>query len=74
MGYLLAKPARYFREKRLGRKKRKAKLQAERQKQFRKGFVHKSSEPKSFDVKPQLPTRGKSKRAFFRRRIRSTFY
>lgn len=73
MGYLLAKPARYFREKRLSSKRRKAKLKVERQKQFRKGFMHKGSEPKSFDVKPQLPTRGKSKRAFIRRRARRFF-
>lgn len=49
-------------------KKRKAKKEAirkERQKQFRKGFVHKSSAPKSFEVKPDLPTRGKKKRRFF---------
>lgn len=59
-------PAKMFIEKFESRRRRKralkAKIRKERQAQFRKGFVHKSSVPKSFDVKPQLPTRGRKKR------------
>ena len=44
------------------RSERKRKAKEERTKQFRKGFVHKSSEPKMFDVKPDLPTRGRKRR------------
>lgn len=62
--YLLGSTAKFFRQKIKSRRNRKAKLRAERQKQFRKGFLHKSNEPKSFDVKPTLPTRGKKRRLF----------
>ena len=60
MGYLLAKPYKYFRARQ--HKKRKARL--DRQKQFRKGFVHKSSEPKQYEIKPELPGRGRKRRFF----------
>ena len=60
--FLLGGTAKFFRQKVKSRRARKAKLRAERRKQFRKGFVHKSSQPKSFDVKPELPTRGKKRR------------
>jgi hypothetical protein len=60
--FLLGGTAKFFKQKVKSRRARKAKLKAERKAQFRKGFVHKSSEPKSFDVKPQLPTRGKKRR------------
>lgn len=63
--FLLAKPAKFFKQKISSRRARKAKLRAERQKQFRKGFVHKSSQPRSFEVKPTLPTRGKKRRIRF---------
>lgn len=47
-------------EKAQARTRRKFEQEREyKQAQFRKGFAHKSSIPKSFDVKPQLPTRGK---------------
>lgn len=46
------------------RRERKRKAKEERQKQFRKGFVHKGSEPKMFDVKPELPKRGRKRRFF----------
>ena len=60
--FLLGGVAKKFRQTVRSRRARKAKAKAEKQRQFRKGFVHKSSEPKSFDVKPSLPTRGKKKR------------
>lgn len=47
------------------RSERKRKAKEERERQFRKGFVHKSSQPKMFDVKPDLPTRGKKRRKRF---------
>lgn len=65
--YLFGSTAKYFRN----RQKRKKELKQKRQKDFRKGFVHKSSEPKHFDVEPTLPKYGNSKRKTIRRRIRS---
>jgi hypothetical protein len=47
------------------RSEKKRKIKQEMEKQFRKGFVHKSNEPKLFDVKPELPTRGRKRRKRF---------
>lgn len=62
----------YFKEKIIGkgrlhrhlkaRSERKRKQKEERERQFRKGFVHKRSEPKMFSVKPDLPTHGTKRR------------
>lgn len=76
--FLLAKPARFFRQKvRLDerikqRKRRKLAMIKERQAQFRKGFG--GTTQKEFDVKPQLPTRGKSRTKQFKRRIKRRFF
>lgn len=71
--YLLGGTARYFRQRRISKAKAKAKQAREKRAQFRKGFLHKSSQPKSFDVKPMLPTRGKSRFGSIKRRVRRIF-
>ena len=47
------------------RRERKRKAKEERQKQFRRGFLHRESEPKQVDVKPDLPKFGKKRRRRF---------
>jgi hypothetical protein len=54
-----------FRGSLSARRERKRKMKEERQAQFRKGFVHKSSEPKHFEIKPEFERR---KRFSFRRK------
>ena len=71
--YLLGSVAKQFRQTVRTRRVKKAKAKAQRQKQFRKGFLHKSSEPKSFDTKANLPTRGKSRTKTFKRRVKRFF-
>lgn len=63
--YLFSSAFKAINKRRKTRKAKKEALRKQRQTQFRKGFVHKSSEPKQFDVKPELPTRGKKKRRLF---------
>ena len=71
--YLFGSTARYFRQKRNAKAKKRALERAKRQKDIRKGFSHKSSVPKQFDVKPDLPTHGSSKTKTIRRRVKQRF-
>lgn len=68
--YLLAGVAKHFRQKRI----KKAGLAKKRQAQFRKGFRHKSSEPKSFNADIQLPKRGKSRIKTLKKRVKRGLY
>lgn len=63
--FLIAPIAKKFQQTIRARRKKKALMRLERQKQFRKGFG--GDKPKQFDVKAQLPTMGRKKRIVPRR-------
>lgn len=77
--YLLGGTAKFFRQKVKSRRAKKAREQAQRRAQFRKGFIPKGRTPEglkmsaSSGVKPSLPTRGSNKSLTFKRRVRRLF-
>ena len=70
--YLFGSTARYFRNKRNAKAKKRL-VEKKRQRDIRKGFQHKSSVPKQFDVKPDLPTHGSNRTKTIRRRVKQRF-